>query len=92
MKELIIRSATTIDELVLQWEAKQELRFIFDGFPQLNILRPTASLIANDLVSVQPMAAPTGILQYVDYVYNGTPDRPFNERRHDCGIEKTLSE
>lgn len=88
MKELIIRSTTTVDELVLQWEAKQELQLIFDGFPQLNILRPTASLIANDLVSVQPMAAPTGILHYVDYVYNGTP----NERQHDCGIEKTLSE
>lgn len=92
MTELIIKSANTVDELILQWEAKQELQLIFVGFPQLNIVRPTASLIANELVSVQPIEAPTGVFHYIEYVYNETPDRPFNAVQHDCGIEKTLSE
>ncbi|NMC58890.1 MAG: hypothetical protein GYA51_05825 [Candidatus Methanofastidiosa archaeon] len=92
MKELIIKSANTVEELISQWEAKQELHLIFCDFPKFEVIRPSARLIANDLVTVQPMAAPTGVFHYIDYVYNGTPDRPFNERHHDCGIEKTLSE
>lgn len=37
-------------------------------FPQVRNV--TANLIVNDLVTVQPLAAPTGNLFYTDYVYN----------------------
>jgi len=91
MKELI-RSANTVEELILQWEGKQELFILFSDFPKLNVVKPAATLLANELVSVQPMSAPTGVFNYIEYVYNENPDRPYNAIQHDCGIEKTLSE
>lgn len=41
-------------------------------FPLLR--KVTGSLIAQEITSVQPMAMPTGLLQYMDFVYRG--DRP----------------
>lgn len=41
---------------------------IFNNFPQVRNV--TANLIVNNLVTVQPLAAPTGNLFYTDYVYN----------------------
>lgn len=44
------------------------------SFP--SVTRVVASLMSNDLVSVQPMAAPRGELFYMDYQYSGdTPNR-----------------
>jgi len=86
MTELIIKVPTTTEELINQWEAKQELKLLFVAFPKLEVYN-NVGLIANDLVSVQPMSAPTGTLRYIEYVYYG--EMP-TQTTHDCGIEKTL--
>lgn len=40
------------------------------GFPVVR--RVYSSLIANEIVSVQPMTLPSGLLFHIDYVYGGT--------------------
>jgi len=62
------------------------LKLLFVNFPEFTKVAARPILIANDLVSVQPMAAPQGIFNYIEYVYEGTPEI------RDCGIEKTLNE
>ncbi len=37
--------------------------------------RPFASLLVNDLVSIQPMAAPNGLLFYLDHIYDYESDQ-----------------
>lgn len=46
-------------------EYKKSQEFYFPIFQQV-----AARTMGMDLVSVQPMKAPTGILNYLDYVYN----------------------
>ena len=49
----------------------QELTAEIDREIIQNIMRPIGGTLANELVSVQPMGAPTGQLYYMDFVYNG---------------------
>jgi len=58
--------------------------FIFNGMPhyipKISDFEPVSSLeegrfSLDDLVSVQPMSAPTGTLYYLDYVYDDMPDK-----------------
>lgn len=41
----------------------------FQNFQLPLVRRVYSTLIANELVSVQPMSMPTGLLHYIDYVY-----------------------
>lgn len=50
----------------------------FDNFQFPVVRRVFSTLIANDLVSVQPLSAPKGILQYIDYVYK--PKQTFKQK------------
>ena len=70
VKRLIIKSP---EELIENWENEiendlrmQEFRF-FPFFPEMQMV--SARTVGLDLVAVQPMAAPQGILHYLDYVY-----------------------
>lgn len=68
--------ANTADDLISAWEDKQESRWRF--FLPMAIT-PFAPL-GQDLVSVQPMAAPIGTLYYSDFKYES----------YDCPICQTL--
>ncbi len=68
---------------VKSWIRKQSKSFsfnrywtppIFSSFFPL-VKRLAAQTIATDLVSVQPLAAPSGQLMYLDYAYNAEPDQ-----------------
>jgi hypothetical protein len=58
--------AVTEDQITILWseEPKRPAGFAFP-----NVRRVQPGLIANQLVSVQPMTAPTGLIFYMDYVY-----------------------
>lgn len=70
----------------LTWYWKQEPPF----FP--HIKQVVSRTVAMDLVAVQPMSAPTGMLCYFDYVYSGdTPD--INGRVYDKkAINKVIND
>ena len=42
------------------------------------VRRVFGSLIANDLVSVQPMSLPSGLIFFLDFTYGGMLDDPSN--------------
>lgn len=56
------------DDIVILWsKAPAPDTFANIGFPIIRRVRPT--LVANRLVSVQPMTAPSGLIFYMDYAY-----------------------
>ena len=62
-------------DLEFYWKTQEEL-----AFPHVS--RIVSSLMANEIVAVQPMAAPNPQLLYMDYQYSGdTPNR--NGRTYD---------
>jgi len=65
--------ADTAEDLISAWEAKQESKWSF--FLPMSVMRP-AGLIADDLVSVQPMSSPTGSLYYLDFRYQNQEISP----------------
>jgi hypothetical protein len=83
-----------IKDLVKQWAGGNKLAFYWDYkklfFPSVRSV--VASLMANDLVAVQPMAGPVGRLMHLDYTYSAdtTPnengrvflDTPIGELNH----------
>jgi hypothetical protein len=55
-------------DLEFYWKTQEEI-----AFPHVS--RIISSLMANDIVAVQPMEAPSGELLYMDYQYSaGTPN------------------
>jgi len=44
------------------------------GFPYPLVRRSMSTIIAQELVSVQPMSVPAGLLFYMDYKYDLKPD------------------
>ena len=53
-----------------------------------NVTHVTSTLIASDLVSVQPMNMPTGQLFYLDYKYSEPSNQKINqEKKYIIGID-----
>lgn len=52
-------------------DIEQELTRVLSEEIGLNVQRVFARAIAQDLVPVQPLHGPRGILHYLDYVYDG---------------------
>jgi len=87
----IRKVTTTVDEgpmtpedFIENWENANEykLRLQELRFPEIQMI--TARPIGLDLVPVQPLSAPQGVVHYLDYVYAGV-----NEDA-ECPIEETL--
>jgi len=47
------------------------------AFPLVN--RTFGRLLGSDLVSVQPLSAPSGLITYLDYTFNSNPGPPSDE-------------
>jgi hypothetical protein len=68
---------------VKSWVRKESKSFSFNRYwspPKFSsffpfVKRISAQTIGTDLVSVQPLAAPSGQLMYLDYTYNAEPDQ-----------------
>ena len=83
LEELVIifsLSEKTLRDFLDEWAKVQkpdvDLDFywsdVFFGLPIAH--QVAARTIGMDLVSVQPMAAPKGLLHYIDYHYSGAPE------------------
>ena len=59
----------------------------WDGVALPLVRRVFSNLMANDIVSVQPMAQPTGNLFYLDYKYNDENDSNANNRKYTMGTD-----
>jgi hypothetical protein len=67
----------------LLFEKKKKFSFDFGTLTMPLVRRVFASTIGTDLVSVQPLSAPTGLLHYIDFEYEKE-----NEYRRELLIEK----
>ena len=75
--------AKTTEELIENWEYEQESTLRadeFSFFPEMQQI--AARTLGQDLVHVQPMPQPQGILHYMDYVYE--PEEP------ECPIQNVI--
>jgi hypothetical protein len=67
--------ANTAEDLISAWEDKQERQWRF--FLPTTSIRSVASLIGDELVSVQPLSAPIMGLHYLDFRYQQSNDCPI---------------
>ena len=64
----------TAEDYINAWEESQELSLRWGNFSFPIVERIAARTLGQDLVSVQPMVAPQGILHYIDYVYQNNEE------------------
>jgi len=76
LTDLMVLIPTTSEELIQKWENDHEWKLQIESltFPEFRFVDYRPRLIAQELVSVMPMAAPQGIFHYLDYVYAGNTD------------------
>jgi hypothetical protein len=70
---------TTIHKQIRKAGLKPQGGFSNVAFPVVK--RVFAGLIANEIVSVQPMTQPSGLLFYLDYTYGGKQKRQGSENQ-----------
>ena len=62
-----------VEDLIKDWENKQELNFFWESFLSSPItFQPT--LLSQEIVAVQPMPEPQGTLFYLDYRYDNATE------------------
>ncbi len=69
--------AITCDQMSVLWSEEPSSGFEKFAFPMVR--RTFTPLIAQQLVSVQPMTAPAGSIFYLDYVYQSEETKRCNE-------------
>lgn len=86
-----VSSKKDLKQLLKQYKQMKEGAGPFSRISFPTVRRVYSGLIANQIVSVQPMALPTGLLTFMDYSYSGMTGSVSFEGTKDGAIKTDLS-